>query len=172
MAYVRTVRTASGARAVKIVHSTRRGSRDIEHIGSAHDDAELELLQAVARQRLAAGQGELDLGLQPPPAAGGPLPITSSRMGHLWDALTQVGSCPDLPRSPPARRQGRHATGSQDLLLAQTFAEAPGTVRSPTGPEGWASLAARRFTPQAVGLPTARTPMRLPHTAHWREQSD
>lgn len=32
-----------------------RGSRDSEHIGSAHDDGELEVLKAVARQRLAAG---------------------------------------------------------------------------------------------------------------------
>lgn len=54
-----------GARAVQIVHSFRGGSRDIEHIGSAHDDAELEVLKAVARQRLAGGQGELDLGLRP-----------------------------------------------------------------------------------------------------------
>jgi Transposase DDE domain len=90
--YVRTVRTASGARAVQIVHSSRRGARDIEHIGSAHDDAELELLTAVAR--LAGGQDELDLGLagQAGPRAGpragaAPLPITASRMGHLWDAL-------------------------------------------------------------------------------------
>src|SRR5256885_3647117 len=86
--YVRTVKTASGARAVQIVHSSRRGSRDIEHIGSAHDDAELELLKAAARQRLAAGQGELDLGLAPERSTGGgALPITSSRMQHLWDAL-------------------------------------------------------------------------------------
>ena len=94
MSYVRTVRTASGATAVQIVHSSRRGSRDIEHIGSAHNGAELELLQAVARQRLAAGQGELDLGIEAAtpaePAAGGPLPITSSRMAHLWDALTDA----------------------------------------------------------------------------------
>ncbi len=92
--YVRTVKTASGARAVQIVHSSRRGSRDIEHIGSAHDDVELELLRAVARQRLAAGQDELDLGLAgmggQGVAAGGPLPITSSRMGHLWDALAHA----------------------------------------------------------------------------------
>jgi hypothetical protein len=85
--YVRTVKTASGARAVQIVYSFHRGSREIEHIGSAHDDAELELLKAAARQRLAAGQGELDLGLAVG-APGGPLPITSSRMGHLWDALS------------------------------------------------------------------------------------
>ena len=90
MAYVRTVKTASGARAVQIVHSSCKGSRDIEHLGSAHDDVELELLKTVARQRLADGQGELDLGLDAPPDAGGPLPITASRMGHLWDALSSA----------------------------------------------------------------------------------
>src|SRR3954470_4833638 len=61
--YVRTVKTSSGATAVQIVHSSRRGSRDIEHIGSGHGDVEVELRKAVARQRLAAGQDELDLGL-------------------------------------------------------------------------------------------------------------
>jgi hypothetical protein len=86
--YVRTVKTASGATAVQIVYSSRRGSRDIKHIGSARDDAELELLKAAARQRLAAGQGELELGLDAG-AAGGPLPITASRMGCLLDALTR-----------------------------------------------------------------------------------
>ncbi len=93
MAYVRTVRTASGATAVQIVHSTRGGSRDIEHIGSAHDEAELEVLKAAARQRLNAGQRELDLGLGGAEGAGwaagqaGALPITGSRMAHLWDGL-------------------------------------------------------------------------------------
>jgi Transposase DDE domain len=84
--YLRTVKTSSGATAVQIVHSSRRGSRDIEHRGSAHDHVELELLKAAARQRLAAGQGELDLS----PGAGvpgGPLPITASRMACLLDAL-------------------------------------------------------------------------------------
>jgi len=84
--YVRTVKTASGATAVQIVYSSHRGSRDIEHLGSAHDDAQVELLKAAARQRLAAGQGELDLGLAAG-MPGGPLPITSSRMGHLLGAL-------------------------------------------------------------------------------------
>ena len=84
---MRTVRTASGATAVQIVHSSHRGSRDIEHLGSAHDDAEVELLKAAARQRLAAGQGVLDLEAGAP---GGPLPITASRMGCLLDALEQA----------------------------------------------------------------------------------
>ncbi len=90
MPHVRSVQTASGARAVQIVYSRRKGSRQIEHIGSAHDDVELELLKAVAWQRMAAGQDELDLGLAAPPEVGGPLPITASRMGHLWDALLQA----------------------------------------------------------------------------------
>jgi hypothetical protein len=84
--YLRTVKTSSGATAVQIVHSSHRGSRDIEHLGSAHTAAEVELLKAAGRQKLAAGQGELDLGLQTG-APGGPLPITASRMGCLLDAL-------------------------------------------------------------------------------------
>jgi hypothetical protein len=84
--YLRTVKTSSGATAVQIVHSSRRESRDIEHLGPAHDDAALELLKAVARQRLAAGQGELGLGLDAG-VPGGPLPISASRMGCLLDAL-------------------------------------------------------------------------------------
>ena len=86
MPYVRTVKTSSGATAVQIVYSSHRGSREIEHLGSAHSGAEVELLKAAAQQRLAGGQGELDLGLAVG-APGGPLPITASRMGHLWDAL-------------------------------------------------------------------------------------
>jgi hypothetical protein len=96
--YVRTVRTASGATAVQIVYSSRRGSRDIEHLGSAHDDAEVELLKAAARQRLAAGQGVLDLGLDAG-APGGPLPITASRMGCLLDALEHVWQVLGLDRA-------------------------------------------------------------------------
>jgi hypothetical protein len=87
--YIRTVKASSGATAVQIVYSYHRGSRQIEHIGSAHDDAELELLKAVARQRLAAGQGVLDLGPGFGSDGGAPLPITASRMGMLLDALVR-----------------------------------------------------------------------------------
>jgi Transposase DDE domain len=86
--YVRTVKTTSGAIAVQVVWSSRRGARQIEHLGSAHDEAELEALKAAAQQRIFAGQGELDLGLEP--AAGGPLPITSSQMSHLTDSLERA----------------------------------------------------------------------------------
>jgi hypothetical protein len=89
VAYVRTVKTSSGATAVQIVWSSRRGSRKIEHLGSAHTAGQVEMLKAAARQRIAAGQGELDLGLAAP-GSGGPLPITSSRAALLWDSLALV----------------------------------------------------------------------------------
>jgi hypothetical protein len=38
--YVRTVKAAAAATAVQIVYSSHRGSREIEHLGSAHDDVE------------------------------------------------------------------------------------------------------------------------------------
>jgi hypothetical protein len=84
--YLRTVKTSSGATAVQTVHSSHRGSRDIEHLGSAHTADEVELLKAAGRQKLAAGQGELDLGLATG-APGAPLPIIASRMSCLTDAL-------------------------------------------------------------------------------------
>jgi Transposase DDE domain len=87
--YVRTVRTSSGATAVQIVYSSRRGSRQIEHLGSAHTAPQVEVLKAAARQKLAAGQGVLDLGLEAG-TQGGPLPIISARMGHLLDALSHA----------------------------------------------------------------------------------
>jgi Transposase DDE domain len=90
VAYVRTVRTGSGATAVQIVHGSRRGARDIEHLGSAHDAQAVEALKAVARQRLAGGQGELELGVDVGAVAAGgsgPLPIVSSQMAPLWEAL-------------------------------------------------------------------------------------
>lgn len=86
VAYVRTMKTSSGATAVQIVWSTRRGSRNIEHLGSAHDEAGVAVLKTAAPQRLAAGQAQLDLGLVERSAAE-PLPITSSKSAHLWDAL-------------------------------------------------------------------------------------
>ena len=99
MAYVRTVRTSSGATSVQIVWSSRRGSRSIEHIGSAHDEAALAALKAAAAQRLAAGQAELDLGVTGRPGWE-PLLITSTRAAHLWDALCRAYDV--LGFDPPA----------------------------------------------------------------------
>ena len=47
-------------------------------------------ISCTARQRLAAGQGELGLGLPAGTSPGGPLEITSSPMRHLWEALCRA----------------------------------------------------------------------------------
>jgi Transposase DDE domain len=83
--YVRTVRTASDATAVQIVYSNRRGSREIEHIGSAHTPAEVEVLKTVARQRMHANQDALDLDDGQPGDQEAPIVASSAR--HLWEAL-------------------------------------------------------------------------------------
>ena len=88
VAYIRTVKTASGATAVQIVHANRRGSREIEHIGSAHTPGDVEVLKAVARQRLHTNQDTLDFGDGRP--EGEALPITSTQSKQLWDALCLV----------------------------------------------------------------------------------
>jgi hypothetical protein len=100
VAYVRTVRTASGAIAVQIVHSNRCGSREIEHIGSAHTPAEVDVLKTVARQRLHANQDTLDF--DDGQLGDEEAPIVASQARHLWDTLTvayQVlgldHACPD-----------------------------------------------------------------------------
>jgi hypothetical protein len=86
---------------VQIVHAKRRGARRMEHVGSAHDEQELEALKAAAAQRLAFLSPELDLGLDGGDGGGdsggdsgagavgspGPLPILSSRAGALCDGL-------------------------------------------------------------------------------------
>ena len=58
---------------VQIVYWSRRGARDIEHIGLAHDDAELAVLTAAARQRMGSGQ-----------------PLASGDRWSLWNRCATV----------------------------------------------------------------------------------
>ncbi|MFR9807421.1 hypothetical protein ACL02T_34800 [Pseudonocardia sp. RS010] len=90
MAFIRRVRTGSGATAVQIAeYVSGRRQRIVAHLGSAHSEVELGLLIARAQGMLDdAAQGELDLGLAkvtrrhrlapvpPEPALFGP--VTSS----------------------------------------------------------------------------------------------
>ena len=57
MPYMRTVKTTSGTTAVQVVWSSR--VTEIEHLGSAHEEAELETLKAAAQERITARQLEL-----------------------------------------------------------------------------------------------------------------
>jgi len=52
MAFIRKVKTASGATAVQIAHKEHGRIIRIEHIGSAHTKEELEFLLLLARQHL------------------------------------------------------------------------------------------------------------------------
>ena len=60
--YLRRVKTASGATAVQVVAKEHGVRRIVEHLGSAHDEAELAALMRLGRQRLMASQQVLDLG--------------------------------------------------------------------------------------------------------------
>jgi hypothetical protein len=65
VAFIRRVRTGSGATAVQIAeYVSGRRQRIVAHLGSAHSEVELGLLMARAQGMLDdAAQGELDLGL-------------------------------------------------------------------------------------------------------------
>ena len=65
MAYIRKVKTRSGATAVQIAYTAYGKIIRIDHIGSAHNPSELELLNALAKTRLSDGQASL---LDPTPA--------------------------------------------------------------------------------------------------------
>jgi hypothetical protein len=84
--FVRRVRTASGAVAVQVV--TKQGGEvlDVDHVGSAHSDAELAVLLDVAASRLRPGQDMLDLG---------PVEARPSRMQDVADFT--VGVLADAP---------------------------------------------------------------------------
>lgn len=88
---MRKVRTGSGATAVQIARTRRGVQTIIEHLGSAHGDAELAVLVAIARERVAEmnGQEQLDLAsLTPasPPRSAGPT-VTGARSRVLWEVL-------------------------------------------------------------------------------------
>ena len=88
MVFVRRVAGRSGSTKVQIAE--RRGGRDVvlEHVGTAHDEAELALLLAEAERRLRPGQealgflAETDVGSVSRPGV-----ITSKSSAVLWNVL-------------------------------------------------------------------------------------
>jgi Transposase DDE domain len=90
--FVRRVQTASGATAVQIVHKRGRRVVGIDHIGSAHDEDRLALLEETARERLHADQQVLDLEMPRSGRAGaasmsGAAVVESTSSLILWNAL-------------------------------------------------------------------------------------
>lgn len=94
---MRKVKTASGATAVQIVSKSGGARRIVEHLGSAHDETELEALLEAGRQKITAGQGQglLDLeSLEPSPGRTGLAGATveTKRSALLWGVLHPPGT--------------------------------------------------------------------------------
>jgi transposase len=83
MAFIRKVKTTSGATAVQIATKQKGRIVKIVHIGSAHTEEELKILVALARKQLQGTQLELLPEPQPSLRVG----LKRSFSGLLWNAL-------------------------------------------------------------------------------------
>jgi len=116
--FVRKVRTASGAVAVQIITRQGREVVRVEHVGSAHTDAELELLLTAARDRLEAGQQVFDLGV---------LERVPARIDEVADWTGRAGSetveAVPLGRRPVVAAGGK-VVGTSALVLWRLLEDA------------------------------------------------
>jgi hypothetical protein len=85
MAFIRKVKTASGATAVQIAQKVNSRRVKIIHIGSAHTEEELQILLELARKRLQANQLEL----LPEKRSSLRVGIKRSFSGLLWNTLRE-----------------------------------------------------------------------------------
>ena len=85
MAYIRKVKTTSGATAVQIAYKVKGRVVKIIHIGSAHNKKELNILVALAHKRLQTSQ----LDLFPETQASLRVGIRKSFSGLLRDILRE-----------------------------------------------------------------------------------
>lgn len=114
MAWIRRVRTASGATAVQIAESVNGRRRIVRHLGSARDEAELGVLLEQAEQLLIDdSQQTLDLGLTPTVPRRGLVPAPSTG-ALLPEASTNAGA--DRERVPRARVLRSAATTLYEAL--------------------------------------------------------
>ena len=106
MAYVRKVRTASGAIAVQVARKDRGRVVILAHVGSAHTDAELGILLDEARQVVTGEQQALDM----------ELPVRPTRVADVpdWRTSTLIPA-PAGPAGAPVG-SGRTAATHSRLL--------------------------------------------------------
>ena len=112
MAWIRRVRTASGATAVQIAeyHGGRR--MIVAHVGSARTEAELGILLERAREMLAdPAQGAFDLGIEP--AAPRARLVTREAAPALFDA--------EPPGETPAAARPARVLSTDSRLLFQAL---------------------------------------------------
>ena len=104
--FVRKVKTASGATAVQIAVKEGRRDKVIEHLGSAHTEAELAALMEIGRHRIAPDQLALELTPTPPAVQG--FPRVSVPVGT--DAVGVQALGPAVGRSA----RGLHPSGAEE----------------------------------------------------------
>jgi transposase len=85
MAFIRKVKTSSGATAVQIAYKEKGRIKKISHIGSAHNEAELQILLEIARKRMQSNQMDLFPETQSSLRVG----IRRSFSGLLWNTLRE-----------------------------------------------------------------------------------
>jgi len=85
MAFIRKVKTSSGATAVQIAHKRDGRVIKIEHIGSAHNEDDLQILLELARKRLQGNQLQLFTEAQPSLRVG----MKRTYSGLLWNILAE-----------------------------------------------------------------------------------
>ena len=105
MAYVRKVRTTSGAVAVQVARKDNGRVVVLAHLGSAHTDAELGVLLARAREVVAEGQQALDFEVSARTQS------VSDVADYREAALLKTAASPAAV-APPGR-----TTGTSSLLL-------------------------------------------------------
>jgi len=106
VAYVRKVRTASGAVAVQVARKDRGRVVIVVHVGSAHTDAELGILLDQARQIVTGEQEALDI----------EVPVRPARVKDVPDWRTStLLPVPPAPKGVPVS-SGRTAATSSRLL--------------------------------------------------------
>ncbi|MGV0579269.1 IS1634 family transposase [Mycolicibacterium elephantis] len=112
MAYVRKVRTASGAVAVQVVRKHRGQRTILAHVGSAHTDAQLGILLEQARRIAAQDQGVLDI----------EVPTRTQSVDGIADWRTgTLPLSPGVPKGAPApagRTAATHSCLLYDVLGA------------------------------------------------------
>ncbi|YCH11774.1 hypothetical protein M1E01_10765 [Arthrobacter sp. D1-17] len=113
MAFIRRVRTASGATAVHIAEYVRGRQQIVEHVGSAHTEAELGMLLRRAREPLDnPAQGVLDLGVEPTPPVKGRIVPADTGLFETAGAVTRAG------RDSPGRVVGTDSRILFDALAS------------------------------------------------------
>ena len=111
MAYVRKVRTTSGAVAVQVARKDHGRVVILAHLGSAHTDAELGILLELAREMVVGGQAALDFEVA----------VRAQSMADVPDfreqALIPASAAPAVaPVVPPGRTMGANSRLLYDVL--------------------------------------------------------